>query len=140
MKPSNLNVGDRIRFDLRSPYSEEDIKYGCDSRVQGTTGTIQCIWDVKQTCVVKLDTPLVYDNNKIVYEYWDFAYNMEKISERDKSPINFEVSWKELKGYLNNKRKDYNLQNIVKESSIVNCKIHELDDILEHINQIENPD
>ncbi len=138
MKSCNLKVGDRIRFDLRSPYSDEDIKYGCDSRVDGSTGTIQCIWDVNETCVVKLDTPLLYDDKRVVSEYWDFAYNLKKVLEEPKSPLNFEESWKQLKNYLDKKHKDYFLKHTISKNIENDSKLYELDEIIEHIKQIEN--
>ena len=138
MNSCNLSIGDRIRFDLRTPYSQEDVKYGCDPRVEGTTGTIQCIWDVNETCVVKLDTPLIYDNNRVVSEYWDFTYNMGKITDEPNPTVNYQLLWGQLKNYLNTKHKDYSMQNATNENITNSYKLHELEEIIEHITQIEN--
>lgn len=135
MKSCNLKTGDRVRFSLKSPYSKEDLKYGCDPRVNGMTGTIQCIWDIKEPCVIKLDTPLVYDNNKEVYEYWDFTYNMVKISE-EPHPINFEKAWNELKNYLNSQH--YLLENSSEKDIVANSKLYEIDEIIEQVEHLEH--
>lgn len=132
MTSSNLKVGDKIRFNLKSSYSSKDLTYGCDTRVDGMTGTIQCIWDQSERCVVKLDTPLTYDNKR-VYEYWDFPYNMTKISS-NYEPLNFEKAWNELKVYLYSKHNTYGLSGDDNDHSRLNT----IDDIIKKFNEIEN--
>ncbi|MDD3224760.1 MAG: hypothetical protein PHX70_08720 [Clostridium sp.] len=133
MKFKNFKIGDHIRFHLKSSYSKQDIEYGCDPRVNGMTGTITKLWDIDDTCVVKLDIPLTYEDKKTVYEYWDFVKNMEEISYEDTKKIDKEPNLDKLKNYLYNKQKKYNAELLSKNSISIDSKLQEINEILKYI-------
>lgn len=136
MRFKNLKIGDHILFNLKTSYSKQDIEYGCDPRVNGMTGTITKLWDINETCVVKLDTPLTYENKKAVYEYWDFVKNMEKISYEESKEINSVSDLDKLKNYLHEKQKDYN-NSLLNENSIsIASKLQEVNEILNYVNTL----
>lgn len=140
MNKDVFKSGTKIKFNLKRPYTKADIEYGCDERVDGMTGTIKNLWDINEYCIVKLDKPLVYDDGKKVYEYWDYVYNMEPLSEDSEEAIdvNYRTAWFELKKNINEEYK-----NLLSSSntSVLKPQLNAFDKILSYMrNYEENPD
>ena len=133
MKNDEFKSGTKIRFNLKRPYTKADIEYGCDERVDGMTGTIKNLWDINEYCIVTLDTPLVYDDGRKVYEYWDFVYNMEPLSEESEEYIdaNYRAAWFELKKNINDEYRS------LSNNPVLKPQLNAFDKILSYMKNYE---
>lgn len=136
MNNNEFKIGTKVKFNLRRPYTKADIDYGCDSRVDGMTGTIKDLWDINEYCIVTLDKPLIYGDGKKVYEYWDYIYNMEPLTEdsEDSIDVNYRAAWFELKKNINDEYK--NLLTL-SNNPVLKPQINVFDKILSYMNNYE---